>query len=500
MKNKSKWYPVILIGLAALTGIFLVAEKKQSFAPLSTVTPASASNILPAAVSRLNCQTCHKDNYDKWSRGVHGHTQGDVAGELGEERIGQTAEEVIHGNDAEDCIACHGPTAVLSNGGMTEVQALNHFFTTTDGKFTKDTTTAHTADWPNITCTTCHNVPENHPVSMPALALFSSRTGKYISMNSPDELCGQCHGDLRFSGTDHLTYNAWKTSKHADTQGDIAGELSEERTGQTAEEVVHGDDAEDCIACHAPAAVLTNGGMSETQALNYFFTTTGGKFTKDTTVAHTSKWPNVTCISCHDPHSPGKPAYFNSSTGNYEPVKNDSELCGQCHGSLRFPDTDHLSYNLESGTGGIGIPDQQTMPGISCTDCHMYTSDEDGSNSSMYHGHTWSIFVKEAGGKSTVSCTKCHSNINAAKARETISTWKSEFLALDAKAQTSVAKAAEAMKAVNNVNLQNKLKEAQHNLTFAESDESSGTHNHKYKMALVKDANSKALEIIYALK
>ncbi len=467
--------------------------------PTPTVAPPATESPVPSAVSQLNCQTCHGDIHAQWSGGAHADTQADVATELGEERAGQTADEVIHGEDAEDCIACHGPTAILANGGLSEAQALNYFFTTTDGKFTKDTAAANTADWPNVACTTCHNVPSDHPANMPALALFDSRTGAYAPVDSASTLCGQCHGNLRFADTDHLTYNAWTTSKHSETQADVAGELGEERAGQTADEVLHGDDAENCIACHAPTAVLANGGMSEEQALGYFFTTADGKFTADTAPAHSSEWPNVSCPACHDQHDPGKPSYFNSSTKKHEPMKEASELCGQCHGNLRFPDTDHLSYNIRSGTGGIGVPDQQTMPTATCTDCHMFVSDVDGSNSATFHGHTWAITVKEADGQSTTACTHCHADKDTAKAKATIAEWKSDFQALDDTAQKNVAAAAKAMKGVDDKALQDKLEEAQHNLGYAESDESGGFHNHKYLMSLLKDANDKALEILSAL-
>ena len=446
------------------------------------------------AQSTLNCQACHGDVYDQWAASKHADTQADVAGELADARAGQTPDEVLHGQGAEDCIACHSPTAIAANGGLSETQALSYFFTTADGKFTKDTAAAHTADWPHVACTAFHNVPSNHPASMPTLALFNSQAGQYVSVDSASQLCGQCHGNLHFADTDHLTYNAWTTSKHSRTQTDVADELSSEHAGQTPDQVT-----EDCIACHAPTAVLANGGMSETQALSYFFTTADGKFTGNTAAAHSSEWPNVACTTCHNQHNPGQPAYFNDSTKKYQTMKSSEELCGQCHGNLRFADTDHLSYNIESGTGGVGVPDQQTMPGISCTDCHMFVSSVDGSNSSMFHGHSWAITVQEADGQSTTSCTHCHADLDTAKSNETINKWKAEFQTLDSTAQENVAKAAEAMKGVQDKALQAKLAEAQHNLTYAESDESGGFHNHKYLMALLKDANGKALEILSAL-
>jgi hypothetical protein len=454
---------------------------------------------VPSAVSQLNCQACHGDIHAKWNGSPHADTQAVIATELGEERAGQTADEVIRGEDAEDCIACHGPTAILAGGGMTETQALEYFFSTADGKFAKNTASTNTADWPNVACTACHNVPADHPTSKPALALFDSQTGMYASVDSASELCWQCHGNLRFPDTDHLTYNAWTTSKHADTQADVASELSEERAGQTADEVLHGDDPEDCIACHAPTAVLASGGMSEAQALGYFFTTEDGAFTANTAPARGSEWSNVSCTACHDQHNPGEPAYFDSSTKEHELMKSTSELCGQCHGNLRFPDTDHLSYNIRSGTGGIGVPDQQTMPGATCTDCHMFASDVDGSNSSMFHGHTWETSVAEADGKSTTSCTHCHADMDTAQASAIIGDWKSSFQSLDETAQENVAAAAEAMKAVEDKALQAKLEEAQHNLGYAESDESGGFHNHEYLMSLLNDANDKAVEILSAL-
>ena len=94
---------------------------------------------------------------------------------------------------------------------MDEAQALNYFFTTTDGKFTADTTVANTSDWPNLACVSCHDVPSDHPNSMPTFASYDSQTQSYTSVNSVSELCGQCHGNLRFSDTDHQTYNAWMT-------------------------------------------------------------------------------------------------------------------------------------------------------------------------------------------------------------------------------------------------------------------------------------------------
>jgi hypothetical protein len=162
---------------------------------------------------------------------------------------------------------------------------------------------------------------------------------------------------------------------------------------------------------------------------------------------------------------------------------------------LRFPDTDHLSYNILKGTGGIGVPDQQLMPEVSCTDCHMHSSGVDGSNSKSFSGHSWAITVAELGGQSTISCILCHTNGDPAFINLLIDSWKSEFQSLDATVSANVARATAAMQSVPSPTLRASLAEAQHNLTYAESDESGGFHNHGYLMALLRDANQKALSI-----
>ena len=180
-------------------------------------------------------------------------------------------------------------------------------------------------------------------------------------------------------------------------------------------------------------------------------------------------------------------------------MKNSNEFCGQCHGNLRFPDTDHLSYNINAGTGGMGVADQQMTPNVACTDCHMYVSDVDGSDSAMLGGHTWAITVKEANGQATTSCTHCHAEMDTSKSEAIIKQFKSEFQALDAKVQTMVDKASQVMTGVTKPDLLAKLKEAQFNLTYAESDESGGFHNHTYLMALLNDSRQRAQEILTAL-
>jgi len=449
----------------------------------------SAASVF--AQSTLSCKQCHAKNDSLWVTSSHGKTQNDVASELSEEDVGKTPAEVIAD---ENCIACHAPTAINANGGMTEAEALGNFFSTKNGVFTDSTIAADTANWPNVACVACHNVPDLHPNSAPpGLAIFNSFSAEYAPVSNSSELCGQCHGNLRFAGTDHLTMNAWKGSKHGHGgQADVASELSEENAGKTPAEVVAD---ENCIACHAPTSVMNNS-LTEADALGDFFTTVNGKFTSSTVPQDTSNYPEVACVTCHNPHKPGVRSYFNSSTKKYEVMSSAQELCGQCHGNLRFPGTDHLSYNIEEGTGGKGVTDLKTMPNIKCVDCHMHIGTVDGSNSAMYRGHTWKIFVKEDDGSESASCTVCHSTMTASMAYDSINLWKADFVKSDSIANIKVAAADSLLKGSSDSSKIHKLQEAQFNLAYAESDESGGVHNHKYTTSLLNNAIKNADDIL----
>ena len=432
-----------------------------------------------------HCTVCHLVEAGKWLNSRHANTQTDVASELALSHAGETPAAVIA---AEDCIACHAPTAVLTNGIMSEAQALGFFFTTSNGQFTADTVATNT--WGHVGCATCHGQGPHHDDTW-SLALFDSQSRYYWSMATPSQLCGECHGNLHFADTDHLLYNAWSGSKHNHTQIDVAGELAQSHAGETPAQVIA---SENCIACHSPTAVEFSFG-DESSALSFFFTTTNGVFTSDTAARLTSQWPGVACIACHDPHDPGTPSYFNSTTQQYQVMTNSSQLCGQCHGNLRFPNTDHLSYNILQGRGGIGVPDQQLMGDVTCTDCHMHPSDVDGSNSKMFGGHSWAITVPEGDGSSTISCILCHTNATPDQTTRLITAWKTEFQTLDATVSATVARVGAAMQGIQNPGAQAVFAQAQHNLTYAESDESGGFHNHPYLMALLRDANQKVLSL-----
>jgi len=535
------------------------------------------------------CGICHKSNsvapdsnYTTWLGHPHAHSQINAPELAGD--VGHTPEEQIAD---EDCISCHSPRAVTANGGMNEAEALGYFYTTAtesgvsdDGKaydagdFYPGTVNQHESEWPNIDCQTCHDYSSTaSSMSGVKLSLFDSHyvdpttgeQGVRKPVNLPHELCGSCHGSLHtanqgtddsfaggsyyewslwaannptavgnWKGTNHLLTDGWNFSKHSKTQNDAASELAEERAGETPEDVINGSDPENCIACHGPTAVEANGGMTEVQALNYFFTTTDGKFTASTTIQHEEEWPNDDCIACHDPHTK-ELAYYNSSTKKHEPMASSEELCGQCHGTLRFPDTDHLSYNIMQGTGAIGVSDEKTMPGVTCVDCHMAQDNttwpgEHHFNQYMTHGHTWQVIVN-GGDKShhpenhpgwtgwsmgaiagdmadygdgagngdaphVASCTTCHTDMDASLVRSKVASMQDEFANLDSIANVKVADAVTFLEGSSDATKLQMLEDAQFNLAFAEGDESGGVHNHNYTKAILNNVIEKANDIV----
>ena len=80
-------------------------------------------------------------------------------------------------------------------------------------------------------------------------------------------------------------------------------------------------------------------------------------------------------------------------------------------------------------------------------------------------------------------------------ANTSITNWQSEFQTLHVAVQANVTRAAVLLQGSQDSNRLAALAEAQHNLSYAESDESGGFHNHYYLMALLNDANSRVLSL-----
>jgi hypothetical protein len=83
--------------------------------------------------------------------------------------------------------------------------------------------------------------------------------------------------------------------------------------------------------------------------------------------------------------------------------------------------------------------------------------------------------------------------MSADSAASLVQQWKNNFQSLDSIAEAKVTEAASHLK--NSADSSN-YAEAQFNMTYAESDESGGVHNHLYSVELLNDAISKANLIV----
>ena len=85
---------------------------KQPFLSIIAASVGFVTVCVPNAVAGLSCPDCHADKHTQWAQSAHAKTQVDVANELAQSHPGESPGAVVQG---EDCIACHGPAAVLAN-------------------------------------------------------------------------------------------------------------------------------------------------------------------------------------------------------------------------------------------------------------------------------------------------------------------------------------------------------------------------------------------------
>jgi len=87
-----------------------------------------------------------------------------------------------------------------------------------------------------------------------------------------------------------------------------------------------------------------------------------------------SKWQSIGCEVCHDPTSkaPVMLAFYNGTTGAYEPVADATALCEKCH-QPGTDDSRDLKGSVHEGIGCVGCHLRRGMaidPRGSCGSCH----------------------------------------------------------------------------------------------------------------------------------
>lgn len=175
----------------------------------------------------------------------------------------------------------------------------------------------------------------------------------------------------------------------------------------------------------------------------------------------------VTCITCHDVHSPKK------GEGQLRSGKN--ELCIQCH-----------AVNNEMYAGSA-----KAKAGVGCTDCHMarIANRSDATQKSKEHwdvsSHTFAVIMPQAADqlKMRSSCDACHSGADRAAKGSAMAQQQAEVKKKIAEVESAIAKFGKKGK---------KVAEARKLLAAVREDRSLGAHNPQKAMSLL----DKALKIV----
>ncbi len=174
----------------------------------------------------------------------------------------------------------------------------------------------------------------------------------------------------------------------------------------------------------------------------------------------------VTCITCHDAHSPRK--------GYAQLRLEKGKLCLQCH------KTSAEMYKDST----------MAQAGVGCTDCHMARianrSDATQKNKSHWDAssHTFAVVMPQAADKLKMksSCDACHEGADKAAKGSAVAQQQAEIKKKIAELETAIAAAKKGKKA----------KEAGKLLAAVKDDRSFGAHNPQKAMALL----DKALKIM----
>ena len=218
---------------------------------------------------------------------------------------------------------------------------------------------------------------------MCAMLLFYGTTALAIDLKPPSsaELCGDCHRAI---------YDGWKRSAHATAM--------ESRLFQDALKLAEADFGvqarRNCLACHAPVALLTG----------------------DLELVRKASWEGVTCDYCHSMREvttgggnpkakveftlvksgPSKELFSPAHGTRFSPLHTSSLACITCHEysnaqSLPVLATYSEWKNSTYGKGGLG-----------CQECHMYRIEGDVVDPRIKRSATLTLNLHEIPGGHSV--------------------------------------------------------------------------------------------------
>ncbi|MCJ2670521.1 MAG: ammonia-forming cytochrome c nitrite reductase subunit c552 [Thermoplasmata archaeon] len=295
-----------------------------------------------------------------------------------------------------------------------------------------------------IQCEACHGPGSDH---------LNTSQPQDIQVSLSAVVCGAtCHQKEH-----HPYFQEWEESGHAMSLISLRG-----ATGA----------AEDsCLECHSADYILAN--ESEKPTLE------------------TAEYP-ITCALCHDPHNGTNPNQLRW------PVE---ELCAKCHnptGAIPGDPIYHPQSSMRDGRSGAPILGDSFMPGVECSDCHVY----------MYWpsnvtGHSFT--------QKPEACVVCHSTVQPVFSNDTaqtqVSQWRTQTWSRIIEVQQVVVLSARAIEDAADygfsdgtveiaIDLHN---EANYSLAFIVADGSGGSHNPPFASSLLNFSEDRSNELISLL-
>lgn len=311
------------------------------------------------------------------------------------------------------CVSCHvlgyDTTAGATNGGFDDVASQVGWTFPTNLA-----TAAATNNWDamplalqnkaNIQCESCHGPADRHMVNQDPKAIG-------VSLSAGN--CGVCHDKM----TKHTRNYEWNQTKHA--------------TGYVFRA------SGSCAPCHSARGFIATFDPDWVALLST-------NHTQHTHVLGTAN-EGITCVACHDPHSPGMGDYqlrvftnvvMPGLNGGYtNTVGGQGLLCMQCHKDRYVAETNVTSNARQTphhGTQGdmllgrnaieygMQMPSSRHLNVLedSCVECHMQETPTNGMAvvaKNKVGVHTFSLSWTDPTGTTNVdlteTCVKCHGEI-----------------------------------------------------------------------------------------
>jgi len=394
-----------------------------------------------------SCASCHStdgvasDVYSQWVNTRHAISQ----------------DSVSSSHYGYECLSCHNTGWDIStdNFGADEFVFFNP-------NQTPDYTITDQENWnkvKNVGCESCHD-----PMGTQDGTLNLTTHWAFGINNVPDftaDACGKCHN------VEHHPYlGEWQQSLHASGAPDFIKNNREARG--------------ECFYCHFAQDFVAFLDDPNYDAASF---------------KPSGELQNITCVTCHDPHSAGNSGQLRIPTGDAKTI------CDVCHTvqteEVNVDETPHhttseaLSGAVNFGyqyPGEIYVNSPHTYATRErCLDCHVHSSPFDATTGIAVTGHTFE--------PRTESCAQSHCHPNYYSLVDTTLTGKKFDYKRSQTVTDSLINVLNSLLAsANSSNSStNAFKQARYNLESVQQEGSRGIHNTRLVQKLLKDAISRFL-------